>query len=331
MYLDVCSLYPYACKYGEFPLGHAEQITENFIPIGKGVRPYFGLVLCKVLPPRGLYHPVLPYKCGGRLTFPLCRTCVETEHQDGCQHSNEERAISGTFVTNELYKAVELDYEVLKIYEVYHWPSKSSPGKFSFGDYINKFLKLKLEKSGWPSWAKNDLEKDNFIHYVKEKEQIDLDKNEVEVNKGLRAIAKICLNSFWGKLGQKTNMSKTEIVSDPEKYFKIVGDKNLIIKSIFPLGDGVMAVSYKSREETAEPLKIGNVALAAFVTATARLKLYEYLEPLGKRVLYYDTVRLIFVIFYLVLLIIYFNHKINDMFIHFITRLRYQKLFFRTV
>ena len=59
-------------KYGEYPIGHPQIITENFAPLSE----YFGLVKCFVLPPRSLYHPVLPYRTQGKLIFPLCRTCV---------------------------------------------------------------------------------------------------------------------------------------------------------------------------------------------------------------------------------------------------------------
>lgn len=43
------------------------------------------------------------------------------------------------------------------------------------------------------------------------------------------------------------------------------------------------------KEETYEPLSTVNVALAAYTTVQARLKLYSYLEKFGDRVLYYDT------------------------------------------
>ncbi|CAL1264770.1 unnamed protein product, partial [Larinioides sclopetarius] len=50
---------------------------------------------CKILPPRGLYLPVLPFRCNGKLMFPLCRTCAETLNQSSCHHSDEERNIIG--------------------------------------------------------------------------------------------------------------------------------------------------------------------------------------------------------------------------------------------
>ena len=89
-------------------------------------------------------------------------------------------------------------------------------------------------------------------------------------------------------------MGQTELIQDPAKFFEIVGDKENVITSIMPLGEEMMAVSYKKSEEKEEPLKFGNVALAAFVTATARLKLYEMLELLQERILYFDTDSVIF-------------------------------------
>lgn len=72
-YVDVCSLYPYVLKYRLFPVGHPEILTDNF----GDLRAYFGLIKCRVLPPRGLYHPVLPYRSVERSLFPLCRACAE--------------------------------------------------------------------------------------------------------------------------------------------------------------------------------------------------------------------------------------------------------------
>lgn len=64
-YVDFTNLYPWCNEYGRYPLGHPEIITENFGDISQ----YFGLVKCTVLPPRQLYHPVLPYRTHGKLMF----------------------------------------------------------------------------------------------------------------------------------------------------------------------------------------------------------------------------------------------------------------------
>jgi len=73
-YVDVISLYPWVCKYFKFPLGDSTvhlDCGDVQALLAKG------LVRCAVLPPRDFYHPVLPYRCNGRLLFCLCRTCAK--------------------------------------------------------------------------------------------------------------------------------------------------------------------------------------------------------------------------------------------------------------
>jgi hypothetical protein len=57
----------------------------------------------------------------------------------------------------------------------------------------------------------------------------------------------------------------------------------------------VVWVSWKYIEEQVKPSKSVNVAIAAYVTTQARLKLYEYLEVLERSALYTDTDSVIYV------------------------------------
>lgn len=109
-YCDVTSLYPWVCKYGQFPVGHPTVITENFASIDS--REYHGLIKCKVLPPRRLFHPVLPLRGNGKLLMPLCKLCSDL-HQDKCDHSDAERCFWGTWTTLEVYKAMDVGYKVI--------------------------------------------------------------------------------------------------------------------------------------------------------------------------------------------------------------------------
>lgn len=88
--------------------------TEGEIDISH----YFGLIKCTVLPPRGLYHPVLPYRHDKKLMFPLCRVCCENLQQESCDHTNDERRLTGTWVTEEVKKAIEKGYVILKVCNV---------------------------------------------------------------------------------------------------------------------------------------------------------------------------------------------------------------------
>ena len=92
-YIDVCSQYPYICRYGVFPLGDPTILSQEKID-KDNIGQYCGLIKCKVLPPTNLYHPVLPYKTNNKLMFPLCRTCAEQcDNTKPCKHEKEEELL----------------------------------------------------------------------------------------------------------------------------------------------------------------------------------------------------------------------------------------------
>ena len=108
-YIDVCSLYPTVQFYDWYPVGHPEKIIKPDYYSKK----WFGIIKCKVLPPKNLYHPVLPVKVkmdkNEKLLFPLCLKCAEKKIRK-CLHSENERMITGTWSTIEVNKAIEKGY-----------------------------------------------------------------------------------------------------------------------------------------------------------------------------------------------------------------------------
>lgn len=76
----------------------------------------------------------------------LCRTCTLNKDTDCC-HSESERCLTGTWCTPELFKSLDLRYKIMEVYEVWHFENQMV-GLFS--DYVNTFLKIKQEASGWP-------------------------------------------------------------------------------------------------------------------------------------------------------------------------------------
>ena len=192
-------------------------ITENFKFISATAHPYRGLIKCRVLAPKGLLHPLLPVRSAGKLCFPLCKTCVHSRQTEPCEHSEEERSFSGAWCTIELYKALELGYKVLdisevilklfnflffkKIFQVWHYEQWSKyegedPESGLFTEYINTFLKIKQEASGWPEWVETEEDKQRYVCDYHAKEGILLDPLKIEKNGALRQLAKLCLNRF---------------------------------------------------------------------------------------------------------------------------------------
>lgn len=124
-YVDITSLYPWVNKNCSYPIGHPQIITQ---PVDQNINSYFGIALVDILPPVGLYHPVLPVRFSSKLTFPPCNKCVEEEQAKlmltrthFCHHSDEDRMLHGTWCTLELNKAVEMGYQIVKIHEVWNF------------------------------------------------------------------------------------------------------------------------------------------------------------------------------------------------------------------
>ncbi|GIY64707.1 probable DNA polymerase [Caerostris extrusa] len=264
-YVDFTSLYPWVNKYCVYPIGHPEIITKDF----KDVDSYFGLILCRVIPPRALYLPVLPYRCQGKLMFPLCRTCTENIQQTICTHSDEERALTGTWVSEEVKLAKRKGYIIAEIYEVYHFPSTSD---CLFKHYIDLFLKIKQESSGWPREYENNICK----------------------NPGRRQVAKLALNSFWGRFGMNTNKGQLTFVNNVATFNKHINDPKKQIKNIYLPSEEVAAIQWQSSQNFVKQDTSTNIFIAAFTTAWARLKLYQEMDKLGENVLYHDTDSIIY-------------------------------------
>ena len=83
-------------------------------------------------------------------------------------------------------KAKEMRYKILCIYKVYHWPEITQYDPASklgglISNYMNMFLKVKQQASGWQS----DIDRDQYIHDASENEGINLNPDDIEVNPAL--------------------------------------------------------------------------------------------------------------------------------------------------
>ncbi|XP_018334518.2 uncharacterized protein LOC108743448 [Agrilus planipennis] len=281
-YIDVVSLYPTVQYYDPFPIGHPTKIRRpsEYDPT------WFGLVKCKILPPRKLYHPVLPIKTD-KLVFTLCRKCLHHHQSEKCEHTEEERTITGCWTTLEIKKALEKGYVMQEIIEVWHFPEQST---YLFRDYINDFMKIKLETS-----PHNYESNEAYARIIKEQTGIELDLNKIGVNPGRRAIAKICLNSLWGKFGQRLNMSQSEFVTDPKRWYEILLDDKIHISNCIFVNEDVVHVTYKYKDMFVEDSTSTNIFIATFTTSNARLRLYDMLDRLGEDAVYYDTDSIIYI------------------------------------
>ena len=118
---------------------------------------------------------------------------------------------------------------------------------------------------------------------------IRLDPERIVRNEGKRCLAKLMLNSHWGKFGQNPNKTKITYISKPKEYINMMQDSTKEVLDVMFANKEHIALRWNSKSDFVEPLPNTNVVLAAFTTAQARLKLYTLLEGLQDRVLYFDT------------------------------------------
>ena len=315
-YVDFTSLYPDMLKYKRFPVGHPEKITRDMDQLllrpckgncfyyspCPGVHwelPYFGVMKVTVLPPTDLLHPVLPLKCNGKLKFPLCYKCACNETQEMCQCLDSERMFTHTYCTPELEVALNMGYILIQIHEVLLWPETEMYDPVTkqgglFTQYINTFLKLKQEASGYPPHIKTEQEKDKYIQEYLDHEGILLNKESIVKNAGLRSLSKLALNSFYGKFGQRTNMKKTVFIKDIKTLMNTLTDPSKLLMDFHIMNDDVIQVEYQHTEDFEQQSFNTNVTIAAFCTSWARLKLWSVMQRLGDRVLYHDTDSIIY-------------------------------------
>lgn len=97
--------------------------------------------------------------------FALYRTCAHNHNQKSRDCFDKQRCMNGTWCTPEIQKAVELGYNILKIYHLRETTqSDSATGESGlFGDYVNLFLKLKQEASSPPPGMKTEEDLDKYI------------------------------------------------------------------------------------------------------------------------------------------------------------------------
>ena len=266
-YVDVTSLYPWVNKNARYPIGHPTILTQ---PRDQDIAIYFGIALVDIIPPANLFHPVLPVRSGGKLTFPLCGKCVKEEQRNAllersyhCQHSPDERTLRGTWCTPEIKKAVEKGYRVVRIHEVWHFP-KQQEGLFR--DYVDTWLTLKQEAAGWPRWCVTEEKKQQYISEYREREGIDLVYDSIQKNAGKKATAKLMLNSFWDKFGERPNKPRTVTITSPSQLFPLLFNSHKNVSTLRICNEDVLEVVSTDLDDNVVPSNKTNVFIAAFTT-----------------------------------------------------------------
>jgi len=262
-----------------FPCGVYERICSTDIK-SLDISDYFGIIKCTVRAPNNLKFGVLPVRHpeSRKLVFPL-----------GLDKSG---LMQGTWVVKEVQTALEYGYKMVAIHEVWHYRQKD----YLFTDYVNFFLKLKQQASGYPAWVKSEDDKRLYVEQYKRQEGITLET--VEKNPGMRAVAKLYLNSLWGKLGAKQERRSVKVTQGTDDFYNIIEDhatynwqaSNFEFVNLQQPDEKVLFYLVLNDNGSSKRVENTNEILAAFTTSYARIRLFKLLDNVGfENVLYFDT------------------------------------------
>mgnify|MGYP003624624861 CR=1 FL=1 len=256
-YADVVSMYPSVLRYDYMPAGMAGVIEyDDISPVAVNheiINKSFGFIECDITPNRSVMIPPL-----------LVKDLVKNKLVDTL-----EPMVKVVYTSVELQLAIEMGYKVTRIYKMHLYAKRND----MFAGYIDKYIGLKNQASV---------------------EMKDSDPDIAAAAIGKRSIAKSMLNNLWGKFGQNDDITFTDYFSTPSDWFKLVRkERNREIDIIHTeVIDEILYTRYKDINKTKVKLNNTNMAIAAFTTANARVRLYRAFMQIGVnsgRILYCDT------------------------------------------
>ena len=288
-YIDIKSLYPSSQFLDYLPYGTPKTITYNNIGINGNTwvennKNFFGFVRCDIAPPKNLFIPLLPNKNFNEIT----------QKREGKLVFSCEDMRNATIPSPEFWKSIELGYKVGNVYETIEFKKS----KHLFRDYIRKFMKIKEENAGSKL---NQIELKKYCDEWENRYDIHLEPDKFKKRPSYKSLAKLLLNSLWGRWGMKCDMPNNEFIghSNIDKWYelqKLHKKGDVLIKNREDLKDGSgFFISYIDNREEKSSRNKTNIAVCSMITSNARLRLYEVLEKLDNRVIYCDTDSVVYI------------------------------------
>jgi hypothetical protein len=125
--------------------------------------------------------------------------------------------------------------------------------------------------------------------YRQKARSLGIELDQLAANPGLRFIAKICLNSLWGKFGQSLKIKQNEYIDNQKDFYNVILSDKIENLSLAFLTDRVVYCSYEKKDEFLQCSYNTNIYIACYTSSWARLRLYEMLDKLDREVCYCDT------------------------------------------
>lgn len=112
----------------------------------------------------------------------------------------------------------------------------------------------------------------------------------VQDNPTMRLLAKLMLNTLWGRLAIQDNKSKFDYVRQQKRFNRLFYSNQYDIHYVNVLDDETLQLQSVMLDAAGASDLRSNVVIAAFVTSYARLELQQAMEFVGtEQLIYVDT------------------------------------------
>ena len=291
--VDKVSLYPSVMYNRLYPTGTLVPFDfgpENQ-PSLQWLKQQVGAIKCRMWYPTEKQPPLFPrdrFYVKGK----LCHALTETY----------ENAIPRVRTMVKFLACVEQGFE----WDQVEWVvTASEPRTDLFNSYIAGFYRIKTKCGGMPDslgknpsveaivkWCEEEA-KASGVDLLKEWSEDMVDNVELqewtrkwfEDNPGLKGVAKLMLNSLYGKFGEHRIKTSFRFL-DTNSEVQDLAEQDPGYQGMYPLGDGFVG---EVKNQHSLGVANVNVLIAAHVTDYGMLELNYKLEEMGLNALYHDT------------------------------------------
>ena len=127
---------------------------------------------------------------------------------------------------DEVRKALEMGYGLVDEFEFWEYKvtcyDKDTNSGGLFEEYINTFLKLEQESSGYPSWFQIEEDKKRYIEDYWLAKGIVMHKAPTSKNAGQSSLGKLKLNIMWGKWAQIQNKTQKTLATPVNDLYELL-------------------------------------------------------------------------------------------------------------
>lgn len=306
-FYDCNGLYAHVARNMYFPIGEYQVILEpdiqKYLKIENNKFSYNGedcscdMAFVSILAPRDLMKPFLGYRMGEQNYYGLCFSCIRQKKTTPCRHKSPyKRRFVSTYTVIELEFALKLGYEIMFIYELYHYPEKAKV----LTDFVQIMSSQKLKCTNLFNNVAhhdrvkvcNNLNQKMFLTSPK----LMLTPANVSPNESQKQFFKDILNSVFGRFALNSNYSKRVFIRSQFELDALIANREIEILEFFPVSDDCIEVEYV-KNAAVNTSREGNLFYTALINAKARIFIYELLQRLENdmcEVIYCDTDSLLF-------------------------------------